>query len=134
MIYDIKHVTTYEYGSTVTYSNCALRLLPREEAGQIVYASHLDVTPAPDRTDERVCFFGNRVTSMTIGTAHRTLSVAPRPSVELLREPPPAGGATATRRRTSSTPAASCRTTRRRPPTPARVSRPVARCWKRPRS
>ena len=94
MIYDIKHVTTYEYGSTVTYSTCALRLLPREEPGQIVYASHLDVTPTPDRTDERVCFFGNRVTSMTIGTAHRTLSVATRTSVEILRERPPAGADT----------------------------------------
>ena len=91
MIYDIKHVTTYEYGSTVTYSNCALRLLPREEPGQIVYASRLDVTPAPDRTGERICFFGNRVTSMQIETAHRTLVVATQTSVEVDRAAPPDG-------------------------------------------
>ena len=27
MIYDIRHLTLYEYGSTVTFSHCALRLL-----------------------------------------------------------------------------------------------------------
>ena len=94
MIYDIKHVTTYEYGSTVTYSNCALRLLPRDEPGQIVYASRLEIEPVPDEMDERICFFGNRVTSMTIETAHRTLKVATHTSVEIHREAPPAGADT----------------------------------------
>lgn len=89
MIYDIKHLTIYEYGSAVTYSTCALRLLPRDEPGQIVYASRLDIDPAPSETAERVCFFGNRVTSMTIGTSHRILQVAARTSVEIDRGPPP---------------------------------------------
>ena len=94
MIYDIKHVTTYEYGSAVTYSNCALRLLPREEAGQIVYASGLEITPRPERMSEQICFFGNRVTSLTIETAHRTLIVATRTSVEIQRDPAPEAAAT----------------------------------------
>ena len=94
MIYDIKHVTLYEYGSTVTYSNCALRLLPREEPGQVVYASALDIAPAPERTAERICFFGNRVTWITIESAHRTLTVSTKTSVEIHRDPPPAGAAT----------------------------------------
>lgn len=89
MIYDIKHVTIYEYGSTVTFSNCSLRLLPRDEPGQFVYASHLDVQPPPEHMDERHCFFGNRVTSMTIESAHRTLTVSTRTSVEIDREPAP---------------------------------------------
>ena len=94
MIYDIRHVTTYEYGSSVTYSNCSLRLLPREEPGQIVYASALEIDPEPELIQERTCFFGNRVTSMTIETAHRTLKVATRTSVEIQREAPPDGGMT----------------------------------------
>ena len=94
MIYDIKHVTTYEYGSSVTYSNCSLRLLPREEPGQIVYASRLEIEPKPEAMDERICFFGNRVTAMTIETAHRTLKVATHTSVEIHRELPPAGADT----------------------------------------
>ena len=89
MIYDIRHVTTYEYGSLVTYSNCALRLLPREEPGQIVFASRIDIDPQPDMTSERVCFFGNRVTQMQIETAHKTLVVSTRTTVEIEREPPP---------------------------------------------
>ncbi|MDR3463409.1 MAG: transglutaminase family protein [Beijerinckiaceae bacterium] len=89
MIYDIKHLTIYEYGSSVTYSTCALRLLPRDEPGQIVYASRLDIEPSPMFTSERICFFGNRVTSITIGTAHRSLQVAARTSVEIDRAPPP---------------------------------------------
>lgn len=94
MIYDIKHVTVYEYGSTVTFSNCALRLLPRDEPGQMVYASHLDIDPEPETTSERICFFGNRVTSMTIETAHRTLTVSSLTSVEIDREPPPEAATT----------------------------------------
>lgn len=94
MIYDIKHVTLYEYGSTVTFSNCALRLLPRDEPGQMVYASHLDIDPEPETMSERICFFGNRVTSMTIETAHRTLTVSSLTSVEIDREPPPDPGTT----------------------------------------
>ncbi len=94
MIYDIRHVTTYEYGSTVTYSNCSLRLLPREEPGQIVYASRIDIEPEPDETTERICFFGNRVTQMQIETAHKTLVVSTQTSVEIHREPPPDGDAT----------------------------------------
>ena len=94
MIYDVRHITTYEYGSPVTYSNCALRLLPRDEPGQIVYASRIDIDPAPDLTSERTCFFGNRVTQMQIETAHKTLVVATRTTVEIEREPPPAYDAT----------------------------------------
>ena len=94
MIYDIKHLTTYQYGSTVTYSNCALRLLPCDEPGQVVYASRLDIEPPPAEMTERVCFFGNRVTSMTVETAHRVLKVAARTSVEIDRPPPPSPDAT----------------------------------------
>lgn len=88
MIYDIRHETIYEYGSTVTFANCALRLLPRDEPGQLVFASRLDVQPPPKRMAESTCFFGNRVTSMTIESPHRTLTVSSRTSVEIDRDPP----------------------------------------------
>lgn len=94
LIYDIKHVTIYEYGSAVTYSNCALRLLPREEPGQVVHASKIDIAPEPVRMDERVCFFGNRVTWMKVETAHKILRVETKTSVEIDREPPPDGATT----------------------------------------
>ena len=89
MIYDIRHVTAYEYGSTVTSSHGKLRLLPRPEAHQRVEASTLTIDPQPARIDERSCFFGNRVTSVTIETAHRTLTVDVRTAVEITRPLPP---------------------------------------------
>jgi transglutaminase-like putative cysteine protease len=89
VIYDIHHVTIYEYGSRVTFSYCALRLLPQDGPGQRVLATDLRIDPAPKDMHERFCFFGNRVTSMTIDTAHRRLTVDASSSVEVARDPAP---------------------------------------------
>ena len=94
MIYDICHVTSYEYSSPVTYAHCSLRLLPKERPGQIVHTSWLDINPVPARITERFCFFGNRVTSLTIETAHRALMVEMRACVEVERDSPPGQEAT----------------------------------------
>jgi transglutaminase-like putative cysteine protease len=88
VIYDIRHLTLYEYGSTVTFSHCALRLLPTDGPGQTVLSSELRITPEPAQTVERTCFFGNRLTILTIGTAHRELSVEVTASVEIDRRDP----------------------------------------------
>lgn len=94
MIYDIRHVTLYEYGSTVTFAHCALRLLPKDEPGQRVETSTLHIDPTPAAMVERTCFFGNRVTSITIETDHRELHVEARTSIEVDRPPPPRPEAT----------------------------------------
>ncbi len=85
MIYDIKHVTTYEYGSTVTFNYCVLRLLPQDGPGQRVLDTRLEIDPAPKEMSERFCFFGNRVTSLMIETAHRELTVVSNSVVEIDR-------------------------------------------------
>lgn len=89
MIYDIRHVTVYEYGSTVTFAHCALRLLPADEPGQKVETTVLHIDPEPAQMVERACFFGNRVTAITIETAHRELCVEARTSIEIDRSEPP---------------------------------------------
>jgi transglutaminase-like putative cysteine protease len=89
VIYDIHHVTTYEYGSSVTFGHCALRLLPVDRRGQKVLATELIVDPAPKEMHQKSCFFGNRVTSMTIETPHRRLIVEASASVAVARDPPP---------------------------------------------
>jgi transglutaminase-like putative cysteine protease len=89
VIYDIHHVTFYEYGSTVTFSHCALRLLPKDGLGQKVHASELSIDPPPKEMSEGHCFFGNRLTALTIDTAHRELTVETLTCVEVNREPPP---------------------------------------------
>jgi transglutaminase-like putative cysteine protease len=88
VIYDIRHLTLYEYGSAVTFSHCALHLLPMDGPGQHVLSSELHVTPAPAQTIERLCFFGNRLTFLTIETAHRKLIVEVNTSVEIDRREP----------------------------------------------
>jgi transglutaminase-like putative cysteine protease len=88
MIYDIHHLTLYEYGSTVTFSHCAVRLLPIGGPGQMVLSSELHVTPAPAQIIERMCFFGNRLTFLTIEKAHRKLIVEVNSSVEIDRRAP----------------------------------------------
>jgi transglutaminase-like putative cysteine protease len=89
VIYDIRHITTYQYGSTVTFSHCALRLLPLESPGQKVYAVELVIDPKPTQMTEQICFFGNRLTSMTVETAHRELVVKASSTIEVEREEPP---------------------------------------------
>jgi len=88
VIYEIRHLTLYEYGSTVTFSHCALRLLPTDGLGQTVLSSELSVTPTPAQMIERPCFFGNRLTFLTIETAHRKLIVEVNTSVEIDRREP----------------------------------------------
>jgi len=85
VIYDIRHLTLYEYGSTVMFSHCALRLLPTDGPGQTVLSSELCITPMPAQTIERMCFFGNRLTFLTIEIAHRKLIVEVNTSIEINR-------------------------------------------------
>ena len=94
MIYDIHHVTTYEYGSPVRYAHCALRLSPIDFPGQTVLSSVLNIDPPPSQITERICFFGNRVSSMTISVEHSELIVEVDTSVDVDRAPPPDPAAT----------------------------------------
>ena len=94
MKFAIRHLTTYEYASSVTYSHCALRLLPIDEPGQHVEDSGLAIDPLPAETGERICFFQNRVTSITIDAPHRELKIEARSSVVVSRDPPTPSEAT----------------------------------------
>jgi transglutaminase-like putative cysteine protease len=85
VIYDVRHVTTYMYDGSVAFARCALRLLPRDEPGQTVLASDLEIAPAPANSVERRDFFGNRVVGLTIETSHRELRVEARSRVEVRR-------------------------------------------------
>ena len=94
MIYDIRHVTLYEYTLPVAFTHCALRLLPSSGPGQKLMASSLVITPAPAAIDERSSFFGNRVASCTINVPHRVLKLDARSSLEVDRAAPPAAAGT----------------------------------------
>ena len=94
MIYDIRHVTTYHYDAPVASARCTLRLLPREQGGQRVLDSGLDVSPPPADMSERRDFFGNRITTVRLANPHQELRVAALARVDVERAPHPAAALT----------------------------------------
>ncbi len=85
MIYDVRHVTTYTYGTPVTFAQCTLRMLPTNDAGQTVLSSALTIDPAPAQATEHTSFFGTRVVVAQIDHPHTTLRIEARSAVEVRR-------------------------------------------------
>jgi transglutaminase-like putative cysteine protease len=94
VIYELRHLTTYGYSRPVPFARCILRLLPRDDGGQFVRKSELIVTPRPAERIDGTCFFGNRMTSITIAKPHRELKVEMRARIEVNRPAPPHPGLT----------------------------------------
>lgn len=96
MIYDISHVTTYSYEAPVASARCALRLLPRRDAGQSVLSDRIEVTPSARGLRERADFYDNRVVEAQIDAPHVKLRIAMHSRVRVERARPPAAGLTPT--------------------------------------
>ncbi|HEY0330512.1 MAG TPA: transglutaminase family protein [Rhodopseudomonas sp.] len=86
MIYDIRHLTTYSYGSAVTYARCSLRLKPVNGDGQQLISHSVEIRPRPINRASRLDFFGTDTESVLIETAHRVLRIDSRSRVEVNRE------------------------------------------------
>jgi transglutaminase-like putative cysteine protease len=88
VIYDIRHVTTYSYESSVSFARCSLRLEPRSGDGQQLVSHSVDIRPRPaDRTVRRD-FFGTHTESIVIEVAHRHLRIDSRSRVSVSRRAP----------------------------------------------
>jgi transglutaminase-like putative cysteine protease len=88
VIYDIRHVTSYSYESSVSFARCSLRLEPRTGDGQQLVSHSVDIRPKPaDRTVRRD-FFGTHTESILIETAHRNLRIDSRSRVSVSRQAP----------------------------------------------
>jgi transglutaminase-like putative cysteine protease len=94
VIYAIRHLTAYAYSRPVPFARCILRLLPREDLGQRVGGSALTIAPHPAERGDGICFFGNRMTTLTIARPHRDLRIEMRARVEVKRPQPPIAGLT----------------------------------------
>ncbi|NPU10610.1 transglutaminase family protein [Bradyrhizobium sp. 83012] len=88
MIYDIRHVTTYEYESAVSFARCSLRLEPLSGDGQELISHSVDIRPRPSERTARRDFFGTLTESVVIDTQHRHLRIDSRSRVKLMRTPP----------------------------------------------
>ncbi len=85
MIYDIRHLTSYSYESSVSFARCSLRLEPRSGDGQQLISHTVEIRPRPaDRTVRRD-FFGTHTESILIETAHRSLRIDSRSRVSVSR-------------------------------------------------
>ena len=64
MIYDIRHVTTYDYESPVSFARCTLRLEPRSGDGQQLISHNVEIRPRPAERTVRHDFFGTLTESI----------------------------------------------------------------------
>ena len=88
MIYDIRHVTTYSYGSQVSFARCSLRLKPMSGDGQHLVTHSVDIKPRPATRTTRLDFFGTDTESVLIENPHRLLRIDSRSRVEVSRRAP----------------------------------------------
>jgi transglutaminase-like putative cysteine protease len=81
--YEVTHRTEYQYESDVSHSYGQLHLLPREFPGQRCRSASVAIVPKPEDHEQRVDFFGNRVSFFAIHEPHRRLRVTARSVVEV---------------------------------------------------
>ena len=88
MIYDIRHVTTYAYESSVSFARCSLRLEPKSGGGQELISHSVEIRPKPAERTSRRDFFGTLTESVVIETPHRHLRIDARSRVNVARHTP----------------------------------------------
>jgi transglutaminase-like putative cysteine protease len=88
VIYDIRHVTTYAYESSVSFARCSLRLEPKSGGGQELISHSVEIRPRPAERTSRRDFFGTLTESVVIETAHRHLRIDSRSRVNVARHTP----------------------------------------------
>ena len=85
MIYSLRHVTTYSYGSPVTFAQCTLTLTPQNGAGQRTQDAAIVIEPKPKSITAHRSFFGHTVMVAEINVPHRELMIDARARVEVDR-------------------------------------------------
>jgi transglutaminase-like putative cysteine protease len=85
VIYDIRHVTTYSYESSVGFARCSLRLEPRSGDGQQLVSHAVEIRPRPAERTVRHDFFGTHTESVLIEAPHRNLRIDSRSRVSVSR-------------------------------------------------
>jgi transglutaminase-like putative cysteine protease len=85
VIYDIRHVTSYSYESSVSFARCALRLEPKTGDGQALMSHTIDIRPRPAERAARRDFYGTLTESVLIESAHKHLRIDSRSRVAVER-------------------------------------------------
>jgi transglutaminase-like putative cysteine protease len=88
MRYKVVHTTTYTYSESVPICHNEVHLVPRDAPRQTSLTNRLRIRPRPSVVDERLDFFGNRVTSFAVEQAHQRLAVTSVSRVHLTAAEP----------------------------------------------
>jgi transglutaminase-like putative cysteine protease len=89
MIYTVRHVSHYEYGSPVDLGAHLLHLRPRDLSWQTVLHASLTATPAPARLDRGADCFGNLVDWLYLDAPHPRFQVTLEALVQVGAPRPP---------------------------------------------
>lgn len=81
MRYRIRHVTEYRYDEAVPLCHNVVHLRPRDTDRQSCLTTALTVSPEPAARRDRVDFFGNHVTWLSLQEPHERLRVEARSDV-----------------------------------------------------
>jgi transglutaminase-like putative cysteine protease len=76
------HTTTYSYSEPVSLCHTGVRLRPRTDSGQRLLEHRLVVEPEPSSITAHSDFFGNDVSTLTIGEPHTTLCITATSLIE----------------------------------------------------
>jgi transglutaminase-like putative cysteine protease len=82
MKYRVTHKTRYVYGASVPLSHNVLRLHPRPTHWQTCHDFNLIIHPIPAQRRERIDFFGNHETWISVQESHRELLIEGRGEIE----------------------------------------------------
>ncbi|HEV2573611.1 MAG TPA: transglutaminase family protein [Beijerinckiaceae bacterium] len=94
MIYDVIHVTSYEYELPVASADFMLHLTPHEGNGQHVIKTRIEIDPPAMDMQARQDFFGNRTTVLKISRPHQALDIRTVSRIEVERPQVPAAALT----------------------------------------
>lgn len=81
MIFNVTHITKYEYNAPVSYCHNIATLRPRESKGQELLNYKILISPEPAELSERVDFFGNYITRFSLQTEHKILKVTTKSKI-----------------------------------------------------
>lgn len=81
MVYDIRHITRFDYGAQVKFARCNLRLKPIDWAGQRLESYTLNVEPVGRTTPARAEAGLANVTRLVVDQPVRTLTIESRAHV-----------------------------------------------------
>ncbi|MGF1597077.1 MAG: transglutaminase N-terminal domain-containing protein [Acidimicrobiales bacterium] len=87
MIYELSHVTRYDYDAPVTASYAKIHQLPGDLDGQVCLRRCLTTEPAPEHHRELTDHFGNRAAVVAIREPHQQLVVTSTAVVDTTARP-----------------------------------------------